>query len=87
MLSGDHIYKMDYSQMLRRHRETGAACTISVMEVPWEEASRFGIMAVDENDLITEFAEKPRAEEQPRLHGHLHLHVEQTPRVPHRRRG
>ena len=60
VLSGDHIYKMDYSQMLRRHRETGAACTISVMEVPWEEASRFGIMAVDENDLITEFAEKPR---------------------------
>lgn len=60
VLSGDHIYKMDYSQMLRWHRETGAACTISVMEVPWEEASRFGIMAVDENDLITEFAEKPR---------------------------
>ena len=60
VLSGDHIYKMDYSDMLRRHKETGAACTISVMEVPWSEASRFGIMAVDEQDRITEFAEKPK---------------------------
>ncbi len=60
VLSGDHIYKMDYSDMLRSHKETGAACTISVMEVPWSEASRFGIMAVDENDRITEFAEKPK---------------------------
>ena len=60
VLSGDHIYKMDYSDMLRRHKEAGAACTISVMEVPWEEASRFGIMSVDEQDRITEFAEKPR---------------------------
>ena len=42
ILSGDHIYKMDYSDMLRRHKEAGAACTISVMEVPWEEASRRG---------------------------------------------
>ena len=60
VLSGDHIYKMDYSDMLRRHKEAGAACTISVMEVPWEEASRFGIMSVDGQDRITEFAEKPR---------------------------
>ena len=60
ILSGDHIYKMDYSDMLRRHKETGADCTISVMEVPWEEASRFGIMSVDDEDNITEFAEKPR---------------------------
>ena len=60
VLSGDHIYKMDYSDMLRRHKEAGAACTISVMEVPWEEASRFGIMSVDGEDNITEFAEKPR---------------------------
>ena len=59
VLSGDHIYKMDYSQMLRRHKETGADCTISVMEVPWQEASRFGIMNVDEGDTITEFEEKP----------------------------
>lgn len=60
ILSGDHIYKMDYSQMLARHKAAGAACTISVMEVPWSEASRFGIMAVNEEDMITEFAEKPK---------------------------
>ena len=60
VLSGDHIYKMDYAVMLRRHKETGAACTIAVMEVPWAEASRFGIMSVDGEDRITEFAEKPR---------------------------
>ena len=60
VLSGDHIYKMDYSKMVARHKESGAACTISVMEVPWAEAPRFGIMSVNEQDMITEFAEKPR---------------------------
>ena len=60
ILSGDHIYKMDYSDMLRRHKAANAACTISVMEVPWSEASRFGIMNVDGDDNITEFAEKPK---------------------------
>ena len=60
ILSGDHIYKMDYAVMLRRHKETEAACTIAVMEVPWAEASRFGIMSVDGEDRITEFAEKPK---------------------------
>ena len=60
VLSGDHIYKMDYSDMLRRHKEAGAVCTISVMEVPWSEASRFGIMNVDGDGNITEFAEKPK---------------------------
>ena len=60
VLSGDHIYKMDYAVMLRRHKETEAACTIAVMEVPWAEASRFGIMSVDGEDRITEFAEKPK---------------------------
>ena len=60
ILSGDHIYKMDYSDMVKRHKEADAACTISVMEVPWAEASRFGIMAVDGDDMITEFAEKPK---------------------------
>ena len=59
-LSGDHIYKMDYSDMLRRHKEAQADCTISVMEVPWEDASRFGIMNVDGADNITEFEEKPK---------------------------
>ncbi len=61
ILSGDHIYKMDYSKMIRHHRETNAACTISVMEVPMDEASRFGIMNVDETDRIYEFEEKPKA--------------------------
>ena len=60
ILSGDHIYKMDYSQMLDHHKATKAACTISVMEVPMEDASRFGIMNVDENDKIFEFEEKPK---------------------------
>jgi len=60
VLSGDHIYKMDYSRMVQRHREAGAACTISVMEVPWSDAPRFGIMSVDGGDRITEFAEKPK---------------------------
>ena len=60
VLSGDHIYKQDYSDMVRVHKETGAVCTISVMEVPWSDAPRFGIMSVDQNDNITEFAEKPK---------------------------
>ncbi|MDD5931418.1 MAG: glucose-1-phosphate adenylyltransferase [Oscillospiraceae bacterium] len=60
ILSGDHIYKMDYSKMVARHKAANAACTISVREVPWSEASRFGIMAVDGDDMITEFAEKPK---------------------------
>ena len=60
VLSGDHIYKQDYSDMVRAHKEAGAACTISVMEVPWSEAPRFGIMSVDKDDNITRFAEKPK---------------------------
>lgn len=59
ILSGDHIYKMDYSKMLDFHKEKGADCTIAVLEVPMEEASRFGIMACDEENRIFEFAEKP----------------------------
>lgn len=60
ILSGDHIYKMDYSKMLDFHKTSGADSTIAVLEVPWEEASRFGIMTADENNVITEFAEKPK---------------------------
>ena len=60
ILSGDHVYKMDYAQMLRRHKEVGAACTIAVLEVPMAEAPRFGIMNVDEKDDIYEFEEKPK---------------------------
>ena len=59
ILSGDHIYKMDYSDMLAHHKKTGADCTIAVLEVTMDEAKRFGIMNVDANDQIYEFEEKP----------------------------
>ena len=59
ILSGDHIYKMHYGEMLKAHVESGAAATIAVMPVPWEEASRFGIMNTDETGEIVEFEEKP----------------------------
>jgi glucose-1-phosphate adenylyltransferase len=59
ILSGDHIYKMDYSQLLHAHKEKGADVSIAVMEVPWEDASRFGIVNVDEENKIVEFEEKP----------------------------
>lgn len=59
ILSGDHIYKMDYSLMLNRHRETNADCTIAVREVPLEQASRFGILTADSDNRITAFEEKP----------------------------
>ena len=60
ILSGDHIYKMDYAKMLAAHKEKGADCTIAVLEVTLEEASRFGIMNTDEDLRITEFEEKPK---------------------------
>ena len=59
ILSGDHIYKMDYEVMLDFHKENNADVTIAVMPVPIEEASRFGIMITDDNNQITEFEEKP----------------------------
>lgn len=59
ILSGDHIYKMDYEVMLDFHKANNAEVTIAVMPVPMEEASRFGIMITDENKRITEFEEKP----------------------------
>lgn len=59
ILSGDHIYKMDYAKMIDFHKKNNADCTIAVLEVPWEEASRFGILATDNNNKIYEFAEKP----------------------------
>ena len=60
VLSGDHIYKMDYGKMLAFHKEKGADCTIAVLDVPLSEASRFGIMSVDEQDRIFKFTEKPK---------------------------
>ncbi|MCX7922707.1 MAG: glucose-1-phosphate adenylyltransferase [Clostridia bacterium] len=60
ILSGDHIYKMDYSQMLDFHKKNKAEATISVINVPWDEASRYGIMNTHENGKIYEFEEKPK---------------------------
>ena len=60
VLSGDHIYKMDYSEMLNFHKEKNAKATIAVIEVPWDEASRFGIMNTKEDKKIYEFEEKPK---------------------------
>ena len=60
ILSGDHIYKMDYSDMLDYHKANNADCTIAMIEVPWEEASRFGLMLVNDDGSIAEFEEKPK---------------------------
>lgn len=60
VLSGDHIYKMDYAKMLQFHKDNDAACTIAMLEVPWEEASRFGLMFTDDDGRITAFEEKPK---------------------------
>ena len=59
VLSGDHIYKMDYAAMIQAHKEKGAACTVAVLEVEMEEASRFGILNTNPDDSIYEFEEKP----------------------------
>jgi glucose-1-phosphate adenylyltransferase len=63
ILSGDHIYKMDYSDMLRYHKEKNAVCTIAVLNVEYEEASRFGIMSTNDEGEITKFVEKPKVPE------------------------
>ena len=60
VLSGDHIYRMNYRALLARHKESGADATIAVIDVPREEASRFGILSADENGFITDFEEKPK---------------------------
>ena len=59
ILAGDHIYKMDYSNMLADHVARGAECTVGCVEVPIEEATDFGVMAVDESMRISDFLEKP----------------------------
>jgi glucose-1-phosphate adenylyltransferase len=61
VLSGDHVYKMDYARMLRFHQERGAAVTLATIEVPIADANRFGIIAVDETERVTGFQEKPKA--------------------------
>jgi glucose-1-phosphate adenylyltransferase len=69
ILAGDHVYKMDYELMLIRHVESGADVTIGCLEVTKEEATGFGVMAVDSNDVITSFVEKPA--DPPTIPGHL----------------
>ncbi len=60
VLSGDHVYKMDYAKMLRFHKERGAGATLAVIEIPTEEAHRFGVLQTDDQDRITGFLEKPK---------------------------
>jgi glucose-1-phosphate adenylyltransferase len=60
VLSGDHVYKMDYSRMLRFHQERGATVTLAAIEVPISEASRFGLVLVDDNERVHGFQEKPK---------------------------
>src|SRR5215212_8625375 len=59
VLSGDHVYKMDYAKMLRFHRDHGAGATLAAIEVPSEEGDRFGVLQVDDHDRLTGFLEKP----------------------------
>ena len=81
VLSGDHVYKMDYAKMLRFHKERGAAVTLAAIEIPIQEAYRFGVLSVDEQDKVTGFIEKSQecaddsglARPRARLDGHLHL--------------
>jgi glucose-1-phosphate adenylyltransferase len=60
VLSGDHVYKMDYAKMLRFHKERGAAVTLAAIEIPIEEAYRFGVLSVDDQDKVTGFIEKSK---------------------------
>ena len=72
ILSGDHIYKMDYEVMLEYHKANNADVTIAAMQVPMEEASRFGIVITDDNNRITEF----ESAQQFSFHGYLHIQLE-----------
>ena len=85
ILSGDHIYKMDYELMLDFHKDNNADVTIAVMPVPMEEAGRFGIMITDGKRRITDFEEKPETPpEQLGQYGNLHLQLEDAEEGPHR---
>ena len=75
ILSGDHIYKMDYSEMVLFHQENHADCTIASIEVPWEEAPRFGILNTNADGTDYEFDEKPAHEIESGFHGHLCVHL------------
>ncbi len=77
ILSGDHIYKMDYSALIDTHRRNQADLTVAVMEVPLDETDRFGIMTVDAQDRVVEFTEKPRARDKGTL-ASMGIYVFQT---------
>ena len=79
VLSGDHIYKMDYEDMLQQHKEKNAALTVAVIDVPWDEANRFGIMNTDENNRIIEFEEKPA--EPKSNHASMGIYIFSWPRL------
>jgi glucose-1-phosphate adenylyltransferase len=79
VLSGDHIYKMDYSLMIKYHKEKDADCTISVIDVPIREASRFGILSSDNEGRITDFEEKPKkTKEHKGIYGNLCVQLAQA---------
>ena len=74
ILSGDHIYKMDYDDMLQSHKDNNASLTVAVLDVPLKEASRFGIMNTDANNRIVEFEEKPAQPKSTKsFYGNLHF--------------
>ena len=75
LLSGDHIYKMNYMPMIEYHWAVGADLTIAVMPVPLEEAYRYGIMQVDDDQRIVQFYEKPKetGQRQSCFHGYLRI--------------
>ena len=95
ILAGDHVYKMDYLRMVRFHQEMEATVTLAAIEIPVEDGRRFGIVAVDDRDRVTGFAEKPRiavdaraAAPGPGVDGHLRLQQRRAgARTGGRRRG
>ena len=85
ILSGDQICKQDYSDFLRFHKEKDAEFSVAVMEVPWEEASRFGLMVADENDTYHRVpGEAKESEVQSGFHGYLHFQLGYFEEVSHR---
>ena len=75
ILSGDHIYKMDYEVMLDYHKANNADITIAAMPVPIEEASRFGILITDESTVSPNLRRNPGSQKQPGFHGYLHIQL------------
>ncbi len=77
ILSGDHIYQMNYAKMLEQHKATGAACTIATIDVSLEEASRFGILTTDEEGRILKFTEKPKNPDSTKASMGIYIFTEQ----------